>query len=76
MNLQKQILELLIIESKAMKKVIIGLLLVGLSLANSLNSETNFVNAVLCMAGGFLFITGALKTLDKVLQKLNDDEKD
>lgn len=72
MNLQKQILELLIIESKAMKKVIIGLLLVGLSLANSLNSETNFVNAVLCMIGGFLFITGALKTLDKLLQKFDD----
>ena len=58
-----------------MKKVIIGMLLVGLSLANSLNSETNFVNAVLCMIGGFLFITGALKTLDKLLQKF-DDEND
>jgi len=68
-------LELLITENKAMKKVIIGLLLVGLSLANSLNSGTNFINAVLCMIGGFLFITGALKTLDKLLQKF-DDEKD
>ncbi len=58
-----------------MKKVIIGLLLVGLSLANSLNSGTNFINAVLCMIGGFLFITGALKTLDKLLQKF-DDEND
>lgn len=76
MNLQKQMLVLLTIGNKAMKKVIIGLLLVGLSLANSLNSGTNFVNAVLCMIGGFLFITGALKTLDKVLQKFNDDEHD
>ena len=58
-----------------MKKIIIGMLLIGLSLANSLNSETNFVNAVLCMIGGFLFITGALKTLDKLLQKF-DDEND
>lgn len=58
-----------------MKKVIIGMLLIGLSLANSLNSGTNFVNAVLCMIGGFLFITGALKTLDKLLQKF-DDEND
>lgn len=56
-----------------MKKVIIGMLLIGLSLANSLNSGTNFVNAVLCMIGGFLFITGALKTLDKLLQKYDDD---
>lgn len=75
MNLQKQMLVLLIIENRAMKKVIIGLLLVGFSLANSLNSGTNFVNAVLCMIGGFLFITGALKTLDKLLQKF-DDEND
>lgn len=75
MNLQKLILELLTLENKAMKKVIIGLLLVGLSLANSLNSGTNFINAVLCMIGGFLFITGALKTLDKLLQKF-DDEND
>ena len=58
-----------------MKKVIIGMLLIGLSLANSLNSGTNFVNALLCMIGGFLFITGALKTLDKLLQKF-DDEND
>ena len=58
-----------------MKKVIFGLLLVGLSLANSLNSETNFLNAVLCMIGGFLFITGALKTLDKALEKMNDNDK-
>lgn len=75
MNLQKKISELLTIENKAMKKVIIGLLLVGLSLANSLNSGTNFVNAVICMIGGLLFITGALKTLDKLLQKF-DDEND
>lgn len=58
-----------------MKKVIIGMLLIGLSLANSLNSGTNFINAVICMIGGFLFITGALKTLDKLLQKF-DDEND
>jgi len=59
-----------------MKKIIIGLLLVGLSLANSLFSVSTFLNATLCMAGGFLFITGALKTLDKLLQKLNSDEHD
>lgn len=58
-----------------MKKVIIGMLLIGLSLANSLNSGTNFINAVLCMIGGFLFITGSLKSLDKLLQKF-DDEND
>lgn len=58
-----------------MKQIILGLLLVGFSLANSQNSDTNFVNAVLCMIGGFLFITGALKTLDKLLQKF-DDEND
>lgn len=55
-----------------MKKVILGLLLMGLSLANSQNSDTNFVNALICMIGGFLFITGALKTLDKLLQKFDD----
>lgn len=59
-----------------MKKVIFGLLLVGLSLANSHFLGKNIINAVLCMIGGFLFITGALKTLDKVLQNMNDDEHD
>lgn len=73
MNLQKLIFVLLIIENKAMKKVIFGLLLVGLSLANSHFLGKNIINAVLCMIGGFLFITGALKTLDKLLEKLDDE---
>ena len=55
-----------------MKKVILGFLMILISLINSLFLSKNMFNSMLCIAGGFLFITGALQMLDKFKENDHD----
>ena len=72
MNLQKKTLQLLTLESNFMKTILIGIIIIAFCFLYSTYIEKNFFVAMLFIGGFAIFIFGALKLLDKLLE----DEKD